>query len=122
MICTDSGSGSVSENTVYSQDEVYNRITTSAACEGVSEGTCGINNITVPCIWQLICTDSCSGSVPDYAIYSQDEVNYRVTTSAAGEGVSVGTGSIDDITAPCVRQLVCTDGCPGGISENAIYC
>jgi pyruvoyl-dependent arginine decarboxylase (PvlArgDC) len=102
LVSTDGGPGGVSEYAVYSQDERADRVTTSSGSESVSVSTCSINGVAAPRVWQLVCTDGCSGGISEYAVYGQYEVDNRIATSAAGEGVSVSAGNINNIATPCV--------------------
>ena len=84
MVGTDGCSGSISQNAVNCQNEIDDRVTTSAAGERIPVSACSINGISVPVVWKLVGTDGCPGSISENAVYGQNEINDRVTTSAAG--------------------------------------
>ena len=69
----------------------------------------------------MVGTDGGSGSISEHAVYSQDEVDNRITTLASGQRVSVSSGGVNSVAVPVVWQLVGTDGGSGGISKYAIY-
>ena len=121
MIGTNGCPGCISEHAVNSQNEVDDGITSPAAGEGVSISSGGIVLRSIPCIRQLVCTNCCPGSISENTVYSQDEVDNRITASGAGECVSVRTGGVDVITIPAIWQLVGTNGSPGSISEHTVY-
>ena len=63
MICTNGGSGSVSQYTVYSQNEGDDRIASFACGQRVSVGAGCVNSIAIPIVWQLVGTDRSPGSI-----------------------------------------------------------
>ena len=116
LVCTYSCSCSISQYTVYRQDEVGNRIATGSACEGVSVSASGIDVCAIPCVRQLVGTDGGTCSISEYAIYSQDEVDNRIATSSTGEGVPISASGVNVRAVPTVWQLVRTNDCPGCIA------
>jgi hypothetical protein len=51
LVGTDGGSGSISENTVYSQNKRANGITALAAGERVSISSGSVDGIAIPVVW-----------------------------------------------------------------------
>ena len=121
MVGANGGSGGVSEHAVYSQYDGTDGVATLAAGQRIPISACCINGVSVPVVWQLVGTDGCPGRVSEYAVYGQDQVNDRIATLAAGQGVSISASGVNSIVVPVVWKLVGTDGCPGGVSENAVY-
>ena len=102
MVCTNGGSGGISQYAIYSKNECTDGITTLAAGECVSVSASGIDSNSTPCVWQLVGTDSGSGGVSEYAVYSQDEIYDRVTAFAAGERISICAGGVNGIAIPVI--------------------
>ena len=102
MISTNCCPGSISENAVYSQDEIDDRITTASADEGISVCAGSVNVGSIPAVWQLVGTDGRPGCISENTIYGQYEVDNRITTASADEGISVSAGGIDIYAVPTV--------------------
>ena len=102
LICTNCCSCSISEHTVYRQDEVNNGITTASANECISVSARGGNIGAIPSVWQLISTNSSSDCISENAVYSQDEVGNGITATSASERISVSASGSNVSAIPAV--------------------